>query len=73
MLTHGIISKYLLKCFRCIIIHTIPFISISHDDEQWQNIDVLKDLWGTNFPKGTNFQGGANFLEGAKFLQGINF
>jgi hypothetical protein len=51
MLTCGIISK----CFKYIIIQPKLFISIGHDDDPWQSIKALKDLWGANFPQITNF------------------
>jgi hypothetical protein len=51
MLTCGIISKYFLKCFGHIIIQPKLFISIGHDDDPWQSIEALKDLWRSNFPQ----------------------
>jgi hypothetical protein len=55
MLTCGIISKYFLKCFGNIIIQPKLFILIGHDDDPWQSIETLKDLWGSNFPQRANF------------------
>jgi hypothetical protein len=55
MLTCGIISKYFLKCFGHIIIQPKLFISIGHDDDPWQSIEALKDLWRSNFPQRTYF------------------
>jgi hypothetical protein len=51
MLTCGIISKYFLKFFGNIIIQPKLFILIGHDDDPWQSIEALKDLWGSNFPQ----------------------
>ncbi len=51
MLTCGIISMYFLKCFGHIIIQLKLFILIGHDDDPWQSIEALKDLWGSNFPQ----------------------
>ncbi len=84
MLTHGIISKYIMKCFKCIFMQTNLFILTNHNDDPWKSINVLKELWGANvlegtnvlkganLPRGENFQGGANFPKGTKFSKGEN-
>jgi hypothetical protein len=73
MLTCGTITKYFMKCFRHIIIKTKPSILTNHDDDSWQNINGIKDLWGTNLSRGVNFLGGAKFLRRANFQGGANF